>query len=114
MYSEYFVSPIEIPRDAIINTAIPKLIAKIRLAEKSNIDLRIHYFFEHASIVVWSYGEDFMDVFQAMMKTLEKENLLSVLLHLPLHNPYTKVIVSEIEEQLQFFFSGLFKVMVNI
>lgn len=88
---------------SVINQKLPK----IQLKEKSNLDLQIHYFFQHASIVVWQYGEDFFEVLEAMLDTLKKENLLSVLIHLPLHEPFTKVVASELRNRFQFIFSGL-------
>ncbi len=85
-------------------TNLPKKVYQLK--DKSTLSLVINYNFNHAVIVVKSFGKDFIERIKEKTKTLSKKGIKSIYVDLPLERPEIKEFVSKLKE-IGFIFSGL-------
>jgi len=76
------------------------------LADKSDIDVEIHYSSSSSLIIVKKYGKDFFTVLSDMIKSLEEKSPKTILLDLPLENKATPEQLAN-AAQLSFIYCGV-------
>lgn len=92
--------------DELGRKAEPGETGSYRLADKSDIDLKINYSSSSSLIVVKRYGKDFLTVLSDMVESLEEKSPKTILLDLPLENRATPEQISKITP-LNFMYCGL-------
>lgn len=80
--------------------------ANVRLADKSDIDVKINYSSSSSLIIVKKYGKDFLAVLSDMIDSLEEKSPETILLDLPLENKATPGQIANIKS-LNFIYCGV-------
>lgn len=81
-------------------------VSKIDIENNSVMKLKVNYKYSHASIIVDTFGKDFIDILERKILLFKEKNIKAIYIDLPLKNPSTKIFVEKLID-LGFVFSGL-------
>jgi anti-sigma regulatory factor (Ser/Thr protein kinase) len=85
---------------------ITKEVHEDTFKSKTDFDIQIHYLSKFAIIVVKEFGPYFLDYLQQSMKDLKEQEMNTIYIDLPIHEPETMLLVEDLR-RLKFLYGGI-------